>query len=76
MADALDLLMPEARSFILEVMEVFNTVADREREEPGALQRRAAIVAYVVIGLLIAMTLVLAVQREHQRRTRAALCGC
>ncbi len=73
MADALDVLATETRSFILEVMEVFNTVADRDREELGALQHRAAFVAYSVIALLIAMTLVLAVQREHQRRTQEAL---
>lgn len=73
LAETLDALAMDTRNFILEVMQAFNEVADRDREELRVLQRRAAIIAYAVIALLTAMILVLAVQREQQRRTQEDL---
>jgi signal transduction histidine kinase/CheY-like chemotaxis protein len=73
MAERLDQVSIDTRSFVLQVMHTFNLASDLEREELGALQRRTARVAYLAIAVLLVMTLVLAFQRNREKRSQAAI---
>ena len=73
MEESLEDLARNTRNFVIEVTHFFNAETDQMRHELGLLRDRTTQVGYMLIGLLLLMLLILAVQRFQQARIAAQL---